>query len=456
MATITPRKRKDGTTGWLAEVRIKREGVIIHREAKTFDRRPAAESWAKRLEIELEAPGAIAARKASGVTVASGLTLYKEEVGVVKPFGKNKAAVVDALISSELGSIPLADLSPRAIVDHAKRRRAHGAGPVTITIDLSYLGTALRWLKAIHRVGPGDLALVEARPHLQQMGLVGKSQERDRRLEPGEYEALTRFFDNRVGGKGVEIPMDQIFRFAVATAMRLSEICRIRWSDVSDARRTVVIRDRKDPKEKAGNDQEVPLLGEAWDIVQRQPKTEAPEIFPFDPRSVSAAFSRATDRLGLDDLTFHDLRHEGVCRLFELGYAIEEVAMVSGHKNWKTLQRYTHLRPEHLHRDIQKPSLPAYEPPTPPSETERAQQALTVLRAGVRQAVQGGKHPLAAWREALGMEQAQLAERAGITLSRYRFLEISYEGRAEMRVSEMVMLIKALGVRADDLTPALW
>jgi integrase len=48
--------------------------------------------------------------------------------------------------------------------------------------------------------------------------------------------------------------------------------------------------------------------------------------------------------LAIDDLHFHDLRHEGVSRLFEMGRTIPQVASVSGHRSWQSLQRYTHLR----------------------------------------------------------------------------------------------------------------
>lgn len=45
---------------------------------------------------------------------------------------------------------------------------------------------------------------------------------------------------------------------------------------------------------------------------------------------------------------FQDRRHDGISRLFELGFAIQEVALISGHKDWKMLRRYTHLRPQSL------------------------------------------------------------------------------------------------------------
>lgn len=56
-------------------------------------------------------------------------------------------------------------------------------------------------------------------------------------------------------------------------------------------------------------------------------------------------------RAGLVDLRWHDLRHEAICRLFEAGYEIQEVALVSGHRDWNMLRRYTHLKPESLHRE---------------------------------------------------------------------------------------------------------
>jgi integrase len=59
---------------------------------------------------------------------------------------------------------------------------------------------------------------------------------------------------------------------------------------------------------------------------------------------ISTNFTRACQLLGIIDLHFHDLRHEGISRLFEMGKTIPQVAAVSGHRSWSSLQRYTHLR----------------------------------------------------------------------------------------------------------------
>ena len=153
--------------------------------------------------------------------------------------------------------------------------------------------------------------------------------------------------------------MWSVTQFAVATAMRLSEITRIEWRDLNEYARTVVIRDRKHPRSKAGNDQTIPLLcgpvtirGETVDpmeIIRGHPR-DGSAIFPYAPATVSTMFTRAVASCGIEDLSFHDLRHDACSRLFEAGYGIEQVALVSGHKDWNQLRRYTQLKPESLHR----------------------------------------------------------------------------------------------------------
>ncbi|WP_332461239.1 tyrosine-type recombinase/integrase [Acuticoccus mangrovi] len=77
-------------------------------------------------------------------------------------------------------------------------------------------------------------------------------------------------------------------------------------------------------------------------------------MFPYNSRSVGTAFRRACRTLRIDDLYFHELRYEGTSRLFEAGFSIEQVALVTGHRDWRMLRRYTHLRPEGLHAIARK------------------------------------------------------------------------------------------------------
>lgn len=139
--------------------------------------------------------------------------------------------------------------------------------------------------------------------------------------------------------------MTRIVQCAVATAMRLDEICRVEWIDLDIDGRMLLIRDRKDPRNKTGNDQRIALFAatgfDAWALVLAQAKilgqAKGP-IFPYNSRSVGTAFRRACREIGVKNLHFHDLGHEGTSRLFEMGLAIEQVAFVTGHKDWKMLR----------------------------------------------------------------------------------------------------------------------
>jgi integrase len=144
--------------------------------------------------------------------------------------------------------------------------------------------------------------------------------------------------------------------FAVATAMRQDEIARVEWRDFDASSRMLVIRNRKDPRKKKGNDQRIPLLDvsgyDACKIIEEQGRfsnIREGRIFPYNGRSVGTAFRRQCQELKIEDLHFRDLRHEGTHRLFEAGFSIEQVALVTGHKDWKMLRRYTQLKPETLH-----------------------------------------------------------------------------------------------------------
>ena len=104
----------------------------------------------------------------------------------------------------------------------------------------------------------------------------------------------------------------------------------------------------------------VPLLAvtgyDAWQLLQdqRNLRLNDPRCFPYNAKSAGTSFQRAVKALAIKDLHFHDMRHEATSRLFEGGLTIEQVPLVTGHKDWKMLKRYTQLRPEGLHQALAK------------------------------------------------------------------------------------------------------
>lgn len=139
--------------------------------------------------------------------------------------------------------------------------------------------------------------------------------------------------------------MADIMWFAVYSARREDEICRLLWIDNDPKTRTGLVRDLKHPRTKMGNHRRFRYTQQAWDIVQRQHRT-TDRIFPYKAASIKEAFRNACISLGIDDLHFHDLRHEATSRLFERGYEIHEAAQFTLHSSWRDLKRYTHLKPE--------------------------------------------------------------------------------------------------------------
>jgi len=239
------------------------------------------------------------------------------------------------------------------LIQFGKERAREGAGPVTLGIDLGYIKSIFSHAAAVHGIQLSMEPIILARIALAHLGLVGKGNERDRRPTPEELDRLIAAVE---ATPRQLIPLARIIRFAVATAMRQDEITRILWEDFDPIQKILVVRDRKDPRRKAGNHQRIPLLDvsgyDACAIIEEQRAVNGAatgRIFPYNGKSEGTAFRRQCRGLRIHDLHFHDLRHEGASRLFEAGFTIEQVALVTGHRDWKMLRHYTHLKPEQLH-----------------------------------------------------------------------------------------------------------
>jgi len=237
-----------------------------------------------------------------------------------------------ASLKAELGSVKLPALNRERLIEFGRKRAKQGAGPATLAIDLSFIRTIITRAAAVHGIEVSAEEARLARVALSYLNLVGKSNERDRRPTQDELNELIEYFETN---PRQFIPMGRIVRYAVATTLRQEEICKPEWPLVDMKKRLVVIQDRKDPRNKEGNDQKVPLLNltgyDAWEVVlqQRIVTRGYGRIFPHNHRSISAAFTRACVELKIVDLHFHDLRHEGTSRLFEAGLPIEKVALVA-------------------------------------------------------------------------------------------------------------------------------
>jgi Integrase len=312
--------------------------------SKTFATKAEAVRWA----TEIENSSAVTTK----LTVAQLIEKYRQQKEAAgKPIGKtsNTHYMLNNLASDEfgLGPVRVENLQTDHLVKYCERR-LKTITPATANMEITQLGTVLRHTKSLLNLRIGDV-VGDARPTLRHYGLIGSGKARDRRPTAAELNAIFEALAERPRLKHLR----DILSIAIITGMRRGEICRIRWLDLDETRRTVVIRDRKHPTEKEGNHQEIPLIGAAWDIIQAQPKKEVNgRIFPYAPVTISNRFTEICQELGIEDLHLHDMRHEAISALFEAGWQIPEVAAVSGHKDWRQLKRYTQIEPASLHNKV--------------------------------------------------------------------------------------------------------
>jgi integrase len=345
MGTITTRERDDGSPAYRAQIRLKVKGKIVHQETQTFDRKQAAAAWMARRETELREPGALERVRSADTDppLREAIDLYIKENE--RAIGRTKSQVLRSIKSSyEIADMRCSKITSPDIVQFVK---SIDASPATRQNYLSHLGAIFAIAKPAWGYPLDRQAIKDAFVVAKRLGTIRKGSERNRRPTIGELNKLMDHFVVVGSRRNGVLPMTKIVPFAIFSTRRQEEITLIRWDDYEKAHgdqpARILVSNMKHPGDKIGNDVLCDLPPEAVAFINSMPKLDE-RIFPFTTDAISAAFTRACKVLGIEDLRFHDLRHEGVSRLFEMGNQIPQAASVSGHRSWQNLKRYTHLR----------------------------------------------------------------------------------------------------------------
>ena len=162
---------------------------------------------------------------------------------------------------------------------------------------------------------------------------VKRGNPRNRRLSDRENQLI-------LFGNHTDSEFRKIIEFAIQTGLRLSEITRVTKEHIRE--NTLLI-----PKRKNGDtDVEIPLSNKAINLLQNM---ELP--IKLKSRGIQIKWQRLMKKYEIKDLHFHDLRHEALSRYLEKGVTIQDVQVLSGHKDVRVLMRvYANLRA----RDIAK------------------------------------------------------------------------------------------------------
>ena len=346
---IEKRPGVNGISKYRCTIRVKEKGKVLYRETRTFTKSQAASAWGKKRVSDLELDG-IPTERDDMPTITELVSMCFKDDLINENIGRSKRYGLKLLADCDIGKRQPQDIETTDIIQHCKDRTGSGTSPSTVATDISFL----KWLFNTAKINFGyDInvqAITDSYAVLHQNGLIAKSQRRSRRPTEVELEKLKKGLKERQAQRASgNIPYVDILDFSILSCMRIGEVCKITWEDLDEENKAVIVRDRKDPRKKAGNHMLVPLIGGAFELVMKQPRTEE-RIFPYNSKSVTAGFQRVRAKLGIEDLRYHDLRREGASRLFEKGYVIDEVAQVTGHRDLNTLWLiYTELFPKRLH-----------------------------------------------------------------------------------------------------------
>lgn len=343
MATILQRKQADGTVRYTVQIRLKVDGAA-HRESRTFATKHAAATWARKREDELKGGGAQPVGVAR-VTIGRLIADYLCEQGA--RLGRSKQQHLNLLSNLPIADMDAIGLTPAQLVAHVRQRRERGTGPATVLNDLIWLRVIWRHA-ALHRVPVNMEVIAEATTYCKAEKLVAKAKQRVRRPTSDELRRIGAYFLDKSVRRCNAPPMYLILWAAIYSCRRLDELCRMRLSDWDRERGVWLVRDVKHPDGSSGHHLEMTVTDRlapvAEALVQAFTRSEGDDrLVPMQSKTVGTQWQRAMKLLGIADLHWHDLRHEGASRLAEDGLTIPQIQRVTLHESWSSLERYVHV-----------------------------------------------------------------------------------------------------------------
>ena len=328
MATI---RQKNGK--WQALVRHRTLPTI----SRTFLARADAVRWSKQTEAEVDRHGIGPDRSIlRRLTLGDLLRRFRDEVCPYRRGRSVETFTINGFLRSDLAGKRLADVTPEGFATY-RDQRLKLVRPGTVNRELGLIQRVLEVAKV-------EWAIPIAGNPVKAIRKAKSDKPRERRLRAGEWERLLEA--SRETRNPFLFPLVQL---ALATGMRRGELLNARWTDLNWTASTLHI-----PLTKNGDPRTIPLSSQAKHVLAGQGLAWSNEarIIPISAEAAKLGWQRLTKRAGIEDLHFHDLRHEAVSRFFELGLSVPEVALISGHKDPRMLFRYTHLRADEVAKKL--------------------------------------------------------------------------------------------------------
>ena len=314
---------------WRVRIRLQGKSPV----SKVFKSKSDARIWGEKVERAMML-GILSPEH--DVTLRELLVRYAKEVTPHKRCASKEVSKIQKLCKNNIADIRITTLTSNDIAKFRDERLKTVSG-TTVVKDLFLISHAIKTAQR-------EWGFKLATNPVDNVNKPPVNKPRDRRLEEGEEERL--FQTCKQSSNHWFLPLVQV---AIETGMRRGELLSLTWDNVHLDNSWVRL-----PITKNGDSRDVPLSPKARDILKALPRDISGKVFPIHFEALKSLWQRGVRRADLQDLHFHDLRHEATSRFFELGLNVVEVAAITGHKDLKMLQRYTHLRAEDLARKLQR------------------------------------------------------------------------------------------------------
>lgn len=276
-------------------------------------------------------------------TLAEALNHYKSRVSILKKGFVQEAYRIKKISKSELAKLPIRSITSVDIATYRDQRlterKKSGTGNIsasTVRLELSLLSNVFD-IARIEWGLCGDNPVKDVRKPKPPPG-------RDRRLTAREERLILRYCNSHSNTE-----LFSIVTLALETAMRQGEILSMKWEDINLKSRVVRLHETKN-----GSKRDVPLTLAARDAITRLGVKNNGKVFEYSSSGIKSTWRFMREKLKIENLHFHDLRHEAISRLFETtSLDAMEVAAISGHKSLSMLKRYTHLKAHKLVRKLE-------------------------------------------------------------------------------------------------------
>jgi len=277
------------------------------------------------------------------ITLEKALSKYLSSVSILKKGYEAEAYRIKHLQQDPLSQLIMKDITSVDIASYRDRRLSAPNSRTGKAISNATVRLELSLLSNVFDVGRIEWGYCSDNP-VKNVRKPKPAPGRDRRLTPREERLIFRYahaFSNQ--------ELYSIIVLALETAMRQGEILGLLWENINLRSRIAHLPDTKN-----GTKRDVPLSLKARDALIRMGVQNKGPVFNYTSRGLKSTWRFMREKLGIEDLHFHDLRHESVSRFFELGSMdMMEIAAISGHKSLSMLKRYTHLKATSLVRKLE-------------------------------------------------------------------------------------------------------